>query len=142
MSSNVNDRLLVGLEAAMPLWLDELKTLPTMERGRRARRWADEAAREVATGRIRRGPNGRQRGGTAHVFNLLARGLAAISLQPGGITVFGRTWCARHHPTGLARFPGERDTGCELCVTGQRVYEGLPPRRTFVDTLRTLAVEL
>jgi hypothetical protein len=138
MSSNSNDQLLIGLEKAMPLWLDELRAAHPLERGNRAKAWAKEAQQEAATGRIARGPGGRTRGATARVFNLLSRGLAAISLQPGGVTVFGRTWCARHHPTGIARFPGERDSGCEYCVTGQRVYEGLPPRRDFVNTLLAL----
>lgn len=138
MSSNSIDSLHKALEQAMPIWLAELKELHALDRGSRARRWANEAVREINSGRIH-ADRARDRGATARLFNVLSRGLAAISLQPGGVTVFGRTWCARHYPHGLQRRPGEWDNGCELCVTGQRVYEGLPPRRQFVKTLEALA---
>lgn len=32
------------------------------------------------------------------VFNFLARGLAVLACQPGGVTYAGRHWCASPHP--------------------------------------------
>lgn len=132
MSIDSNTKLLMQLERAMPIWLGELKGLHPLERGKRARSWTSEASREVNANRLK------GRGVQLRAFNLLSRGLAAISLQPGGVTVFGRMWCARHHPVGRAMAPGERERMCDDCVTGQRVYEGLPPRDEFVGTLRAL----
>lgn len=146
MSINSNDRALTDaklaemLAGAVPIYLNELKAMHPLERGGRARSWCTDATREV----IAKGPQlksrTRERGATARVFNLLARGLAAISLQPDGIMVFGRIWCARHHPTGRILEPIERDRerGCGYCVTGQKMYEQLPPRQDFRDALRAL----
>lgn len=35
-------------------------------------------------------------GGSADTFNHLARGLAALAYQPGGVTFAGRHWCTDH----------------------------------------------
>ena len=41
-------------------------------------------------------------GGTADTFNHLARGLAALAYQPGGVTAFGRHWCTDHRACDAA----------------------------------------
>lgn len=145
MSSNSNERVLDDtklaemLAGAVPLYLAELKREHPLTRGGRARAWTTDARREVATkGATALKLRTRERGSTARLFNLLARGLAAISLQPGGIAVFGRMWCARHFPSGMITAPGNREVGCPECVTGLKVYEGLPPRQIFRETLRAL----
>jgi hypothetical protein len=40
------------------------------------------------------------------VFNFLARGLAVLACQPGGVTFAGQHWCACPHP-GCPRCPGQ-----------------------------------
>ncbi|MBM0256372.1 hypothetical protein [Micromonospora sp. 4G55] len=90
-----NDVLLIGLDAAVPLWMLELAALPAGIRDERRMRWAAEAADAVAyQGHTLQ--YGGKRGEAAKVFNALARGLAAGAYQPGGITFAGRHWCADH----------------------------------------------
>lgn len=55
----------------------------------------------AAEGRVLTCPDGRKpklvgdpEAGTAAAFNALARGLAALAWQPGGVTFMGAHWCA------------------------------------------------
>jgi hypothetical protein len=63
------------------------------------------------------------------VFNHLARGLAVLACQPGGVTFAGRHWCAWTHP-GCPRRPGQGPecscppaawlvNGCRQAIDGQ-----------------------
>lgn len=91
-----NPALVIGLQAAVPLWILELASLPADARQLRARAWAKDAATEVS----HRGDvlqyGSRRSGAAAKVFNYLARGLAAAAYQPGGVTAFGQHWCVDH----------------------------------------------
>jgi DNA-directed RNA polymerase specialized sigma24 family protein len=55
-------------------------------------------------------------GGTADTFNHLARGLAALAFQPGGVRFNGTLWCAEHAPWGAAA--GE-EFACRRCGDGE-----------------------
>ena len=46
-------------------------------------------------------------GGTADTFNHLARGLAALAYQPGGVDFAGRHWCADHRACQAAATEAE-----------------------------------
>lgn len=63
------------------------------------------------------------------VFNHLARGLAILACQPGGVTYAGQHWCAYSHPR-CPRVPGQspecscppavwQENGCRKAVDGQ-----------------------
>jgi len=84
--------LSTAMQAAIPLWQAELLKLP----------WTDiepmfaEASKMI----FERGEillfGGGKKGEVAEAFNAVARGIAALSFKPGGITIFGGHWEARH----------------------------------------------
>jgi hypothetical protein len=88
--------LATALEAAVPLvqleLRNELRVLGRTAVDRTIARWAAEGADQV----VSRGDilqfRGGKRGETAEVFAALARGLAALSTAPGGVTFAGRHW--------------------------------------------------
>jgi hypothetical protein len=64
------------------------------------------------------------------VFSFLARGLAVLACQPGGVTFAGQHWCAHSHPWCPARPGGQpgsctcpaeswRENGCYRALEGQ-----------------------
>jgi|GEM_PF-2057796 len=91
MSLADNDVLLISLEAAVPLHIMELASVSGEERLRIGR-----AAVEPITNRGDALLFGGKKGAAAEVFNALARGLAALAYQPGGVTFAGRHWCTDH----------------------------------------------
>lgn len=91
-----NPALVIGLQAAVPLWILDLAALPEVERDARIRVWARVGADEVGSKGDVLQYGSKRSGEAAKVFNHLARGLAAAAFQPGGITVFGQHWCVNH----------------------------------------------
>lgn len=94
----MDDLLAISLSAAVPLWIKELQGLPWKD----VAKMADESATIVAS----QGDTlmYKTKGKTRETFNALARGLAALSFVPGGVTFMGMHFEARHSP-------GERQSG-------------------------------
>jgi len=88
--------LVETLRLAVPLRLAELLALRDDERERVALEWASDGARLVAERGDALQFGSKRRGEAARVFDALARGLAALALQPGGVTAFGVHWCVDH----------------------------------------------
>jgi nickel-dependent lactate racemase len=85
----VNEALLpIALDAAVPLWIEEVKRLPWCEVERCARATAQIVAEKGDIILYR----SKKRGESAAAFNALAKGLACLALAPGGVKVFGRHW--------------------------------------------------
>lgn len=78
--------------AAVPLWQEDLKRVP----------WEDIAAElpEIGQTIASQGDillyRSKKKGETAKVFNATAKGIAALSFMPGGVTVFGLHFEATH----------------------------------------------
>lgn len=87
-----DDHLIAALQAAVPLHIIELRHATFEQR----QRIAGQAATVIGS----RGDilqfGGGKRGEVADVFNHLARGIAAASFAPGGITFAGVHWCPDH----------------------------------------------
>lgn len=84
--------LRMSLEAAVPFLIEDLKRLPWEE----VSRLAHESAQVVAEKGDILLYGGSKKGETARAFNALARGVAALSFVPGGVTVFGLHFEAKH----------------------------------------------
>lgn len=82
----------VTLEAAVPMWQAEFCRLPFVEVQRIAQESADVVASKGDALQF-----GGRKGEAAHAFSALARGIAAASMCPGGITFLGVRW-EHHHP--------------------------------------------
>lgn len=93
------------LELAVPMWADQLRGRPLEELLAEAR----ELSRVIAEkGDVLQfgGPKGQ----AAAAFNDLARGLAILSFQPGGVKFAGRRWIHDHPdapqpPEAVSHFP-------------------------------------
>lgn len=95
--------LLDALAIAVPLEVAEMAQLDPQERINRARElWAQfqprsakqedaEMARFTGGAALTYGGKG-----AAGEFAILAKVLAAMALQPGGVTAFGAHWCVEH----------------------------------------------
>jgi hypothetical protein len=85
----------IALEAAVPLWIAELRLVDDEAFARLFElAQLDELAHVIAGGGdavLFRSPT---RGKSRDVFNAVAKGIALLSFCPGGITIFGRTWVA------------------------------------------------
>lgn len=84
-----NPVLLVALEAAVPLWIVELRRMPAGQRERTRTVWARAGAESIAHKGDVLQYGSKRRGEAADVFSHLARGLAALAFQPGGVTFAG-----------------------------------------------------
>lgn len=84
--SDINgaDLLRVALQAAVPLWVQEVQSWSTESRLAVARECADVVASKGDVLQF-----GGKRGEAAAAFNALARGLACCAYQPGGVTFLG-----------------------------------------------------
>lgn len=92
----VEAHLRVALDIAVTLRVFELARLPDDARGQTVRQWAADAVEAVAhRGDALMFTTKGRKGSTAAVFNALAKGLAAGSFQPGGVTFLGRRWESR-----------------------------------------------
>lgn len=105
------DVLVPALQVAVPLLLHELRAMTETDRTARLAQWRETAVDQVA----HHGDAVQfKTRGTAEAFNGLAKGIAVLSRQPGGVAVFGMLWCARHCPGGSTN-PG--GTACPQCST-------------------------
>lgn len=91
-----NPALIIGLQAAVPLWIHQLGQYHHDTRDRIRARWAAQAVEDVAYRGDVLQYGSKRRGEAAAAFNSLARGLAAMAYQPGGVTAFGEHWCVNH----------------------------------------------
>lgn len=84
--------LRLTLEAAVPLWIDQLSRRPWRHVMERAKACADVVASkgDVILYRSKR------RGETADAFNALAEGMACITFARGGVRIFGLHFEAIH----------------------------------------------
>ncbi len=119
--------LRITLQAAVPLLLADLNAMRAERRGPTRRKWAAEGVAHLA----HRGDVlmfGGKPGEASEVFTALARGIAALAAQPGGVVVFGALFCARHHPGGLHPY-GEGV--CRTCLTED--YDTPPEQPPYDD---------
>lgn len=79
----------IALEAAVPLWILELQRMSEVERDRVRMIWAREGADDIAFRGDVLQYGGGKRGDAAKAFNHLARGLAVLAFQPGGVDFAG-----------------------------------------------------
>jgi hypothetical protein len=96
---NVSALLLSSLDAAVPMWMLELKHATGAQRAEIGSRCAEEVAAHGDV--LLYGGKG-----CAAVFNALAKGIAVAAHQPGGVTVFGRHWCVGSQHMGVPHGPG------------------------------------
>lgn len=136
--------LVETLALAVPMRLDELRQMPPQRRVEVATLWAKRGADMVGChgdllqfrtkARKRHTKECIERGdqhrcdcltGTADVFNAMAKGLAALSLCPGGAHFGGIHWCADH--------PGGKRTEApwELGCTHVDGFDGSPVGRAM-----------
>lgn len=150
--NEANDVLLITLDAAVPLWLAELRSMTPIQRAEHVRTWAAEAAEVVASHgdtlmfrtrshklrAVQLGPASRRKPGaevsTAATFNALARGLAALAMSPGGVLFAGRHWCVKH-PWGIAC-----TSSTDLTCTGSGLDADPPAGGSGVVTVATTGV--
>jgi hypothetical protein len=104
----MNDVLLCALEAAVPLWISELRGHTPAGRCGLAHAAADVVA-EHGDHILYRGAKA---GDSAQAFNALARGLACAAYQPGGVRFGQLAWCAAHPQQRWA----PADKQCPACV--------------------------
>lgn len=84
--------LVETLAFAVPLWIDEIRSLTDSQRAARARRCSAMVAERGDVLQFGSSKPGK----AAEVFNALAEGLACGAYQPGGINFAGRHWCTNH----------------------------------------------
>lgn len=83
--------LTTGLQAAVPLWIHEMRTWTEQRRVETG----GEAGQYIAC----HGDElmyGGKKGAAAEAFNHLAKGLASLAYVPGGVTFAGQHWCVNH----------------------------------------------
>jgi hypothetical protein len=114
MTDIVRELLTCTLAAAVPLRLAELDALSGETRADAIRAWRADALEQIpAHGDIILYP-AKKRGETAAAFNSLARGVAVMALNPGGVQFVGQVWCAAHSRFGVAGgYP------CAACLEGE-----------------------
>lgn len=105
--TSAKDLLIIALSAAVPLWIEKLKT----------RSWAELEERRQACVEIisSHGDNilfrSKKKGDTAEAFNALAEATAILSFVPGGIKAFGLEFKAVHPEGGYNRETPAADAG-------------------------------
>jgi hypothetical protein len=88
----VSELLKISLSAAVPLWIERLRSVPWDRLEARAR----EAAQVVAEKGDIIQYRSKKPGETAKAFNALAEGIAILAFVPGGVTFSGLHFRARH----------------------------------------------
>lgn len=100
--SEPNPVLIPTLQAAVPLWVMDLSRTPEPTRMGLAREAADTVASHgdvlIYGGK-----------GCAAAFNALAKGIALLAYQPGGVTIFGHHWCVGSGHQGIPHDGGPCD---------------------------------
>lgn len=110
--------LVTSLQAAVPLWILQLRDVPFEDKQRRAQECAQIVAEKGDVIMFKGG----KRGETAAAFNALAEGIAILSFAPGGVTVFGQHWDAE---TMLGRLDETVQFLKEPDLELQGVFDGL-----------------
>jgi hypothetical protein len=91
----------VTLMMAVPIWVGRLNSMREDLALDEAIRWARDAADVVASrGAVIQHRDNRPEE-VAAMFNVMARGIAALSGAPGGIHFLNTLWCAAHHEMGI-----------------------------------------
>lgn len=121
-----------ALEATVPWWIEQLRGTSFGYRQGMARESVDIIGSQGDNILFRASKPGE----TARAFNALARGLAILALQPGGVTALGLSFCATHPRTHWTA-PGP----CPDCVAEEsgRPAEAAPaaePARPRVTTIQ------
>ncbi len=88
----MSDMLRSTLGVAIPLWVFELKKLPWPE----IEKIAHESSQIIAEKGDVLQFRSKKKGETAAAFNALAKGLAALSFCPGGVTFLGDHYENKH----------------------------------------------
>jgi hypothetical protein len=81
-----------ALSAAVPLWILELRQSTFEQRAALAAKACDVIASQGDIILYRSS----KKGETAKAFNELAKGLAVLAYQPGGVEIFGLHFCVNH----------------------------------------------
>lgn len=120
--------LLAGLEVAVPLEIDALRWT-----GEEHRAWLAHSGRLNPA--IAEGGDDLLYGGArcAESFTRLARALALLAYQPGGVMFGPLAWCATH-PT--QRW-GKADGVCPACLSTEARPTAEPGRRSCADVAVT-----
>jgi len=92
MKTEDNMVLTTSLQAAVPLWILEMRPWTPAARLATAREDGQHIAEHGDDLMFKSKTKGR----TAEAFNHLARGLAALAYAPGGVTFAGEHWCVNH----------------------------------------------
>jgi hypothetical protein len=104
------------LTLAIPKCLDELDVLAGEVRQEMVRAWREDAGPAVEE----RGDvilfRSKKRGESAKAFAALARGLAVLALNPGGVEFLGQVWCAAHSRFGQTGGPYP----CGQCLANEQ----------------------
>lgn len=85
---HVRQVMRIALSAAVPLWIMQLKRLSEAERLELARLAGQTIAEKGDVLQF----GSKKKGAAAEVFNQLAKGIAALSFAPGGVTFLGDHW--------------------------------------------------
>lgn len=108
-----------AVQFMVPMAIQELREMTPADRERMTREWTSEAVADVLAGSgdsIQHGAPPKKATKAMHreagdALAALAKAIAALSWRPGGIQLFGQSWCAQHSPMG-ARASGV----CAGCV--------------------------
>ena len=94
------DLFVMTLQVVVPLRLAELEALDPRRRKIAFENWRRQGVDAItAQGDILQ-YGSKRRGEVAKAFNAAALGITVGSTVPGGITICGVVFCARHHPGG------------------------------------------
>jgi hypothetical protein len=93
---NHNWLLQASLELAVPLWISKLQYKPMDYVLERARECGQMVASHGDIIQFKSPKSSKETVGTASAFNHLAEGIACLAFAPGGVTVFGLHWEAKH----------------------------------------------
>lgn len=123
MTPPMVDALLV----AVPLEILAQQGMTDEARAGYARSHADALQVGADTALFGGGPSAARREGAAY-FGALARVLAAMAYQPGGVTVFGQHWCTDHDACKAAAVEaaaslGLREQVAEPASSGRRIED-------------------
>lgn len=116
--------LLRCLHVGVPLWIHLANDTSSPLRGELLLDWRTQAATALARPQdMLVGSQQRQR--AANLLADFTRGMAALALQPGGVTFAGIIFCAQHSPDGVAA----RDTTerCPRCPRRRAATPGAQP---------------
>lgn len=89
----MNEILGIMLSTAVPLYIHEMRHWSPQRRSQTAEGCTDLTTRADVVLE----PSRKEAGTTAQTFNAVARGLACLAYQLGGVTFLGQHWCVDAH---------------------------------------------